>query len=234
MFEIIFISYNEIFAEDNFQKLKERFPLVKHVRGVKGIHQAHIEAAKRSFFEMFWVVDADAQVLDSFNFDYEPPSHQRDHVHVWRSKNPINGLEYGYGGVKLLPKKLTLNMDLTNPDMSTSISPYFIPMEEVSNITAFNTDPFSAWRSGFRECCKLASKVINGQVDTETAVRLKIWCSVGADQPYGEYAIKGALAGRSYGEQNAGNIPALLKINDFDWLKSLFEQTHPPSETPQK
>jgi len=226
VFDIIFISYNEPQAEENFQRLKERFPLVKHVRGVKGIHQAHIEAARRSFFEMFWVVDADAQVLDTFNFDYDPPSHQRDHVHVWRSKNPINGLEYGYGGVKLLPKILTLNMDTSKPDMTTSISPYFIPMEEVSNITAFNTDPYNTWRSAFRECCKLASKVIDSQVDVETVARLKTWCGTGADKPYGEYAIKGALAGRAYGEKNAGNIPALSLINDFEWLKSQFEQTH--------
>ena len=31
--------------------------------------------------------------------------------HVWRSKNPVNELVYGYGGVKLLPTKLTLDMD---------------------------------------------------------------------------------------------------------------------------
>lgn len=233
MFEIIFISYNEPTAEDNFQKLKERFPLVKHVKNVKGIHQAHIEAAKRSFFEMFWVVDADAQVLDSFKFDYEPPSHQRDHVHVWRSRNPINGLEYGYGGVKLLPKKLTLNMDLNNPDMTTSISPYFIPMQEVSNITAFNTDPFSTWRSAFRECCKLASKAIQGQVDVETSARLKTWCALNDSVSYGFYAYVGALAGRAYGEENAGNVPALLKINDFDWLKDQFDKTRQPWEKHQ-
>jgi len=198
------------------------------VFNVKGIHQAHVEAAKRSFFEMFWVVDADAVILDDFKFDYEPPDHQRDHVHVWRSRNPINGLEYGYGGVKLLPKKLTLEMDLTKPDMTTSISPYFIPMEAVSNITAFNTDPFNTWKSAFRECCKLASRTIEGQVDTETSARLKVWCSLNDNAPYGYYAYLGALSGRDYGEKNAGNIPALRMINDFDWLKNQFEQIRLP------
>ena len=33
---------------------------------------------------------------------------------VWRSKNPVNELVYGYGGVKLLPTKLTLDMDCVN------------------------------------------------------------------------------------------------------------------------
>ena len=222
MFDIIFISYNEADANKNFSRLKERFPLAKHVSGVKGIHQAHIAAAKRSFTPMFWVVDADAIVLDTFNFDYKVTKEEHDIVHVWRSRNPVNGLEYGYGGVKLLPKKLTIDMDVTSTDMTMNISTRFKAMEEISNITAFNTDPFSTWRSAFRECCKLASRVIERQYEEETTHRLDVWCSVGVDKLFGKYAIKGAQAGREYGETNKNNPEALKKINDFDWLKEQF------------
>ena len=214
MFDIIFISYNEPNAESNLFKLKERFPLVKHVHGVTGIHQAHIAAAKRSFTPMFWVVDADAVVLDTFNFNYEVTKEEHDIVHVWRSRNPVNGLEYGYGGVKLLPKKLTIDMDVTSTDMTMNISTRFKAMEEVSNITAFNTDPFSTWRSAFRECCKL---VVNG--NAEALSRLSVWCTLNDDAPYGFYAYSGALAGRAYGEKNASDKEALGKINDFNWLE---------------
>jgi len=210
MYDIVFISYNELNAESNLAKLRERFPLVKHVRGVKGIHQAHIAAAKRSVTPMFWVVDADAIILDTFKFDYKITPEEQDIVHVWRSRNPVNGLEYGYGGVKLLPKQLTLDMDITSTDMTTSISKRFKAMDEVSNITAFNTDEFSTWRSAFRECCKLA--VINND---ESNARLKVWCTIGSD----ETAIKGALAGKTYGQENASNKEALSKINDFTWLQ---------------
>lgn len=216
-FDIVFISYNELNAEENLARLKDRFPLVKHVKGVKGIHQAHIEAAKRSFTPMFWVVDADAIILDTFNFDYTVTPEEYDIVHVWRSRNPINGLEYGYGGVKLLPKQLTLKMDTSSTDMTTSISSRFKAMDEVSNITSFNTDPFSTWRSSFRECCKLA--VIN---DVESLARLKVWCTLNEDAKYGFYAYTGALAGRAYGEKNASNKEALSKINDFTWLQDLW------------
>ena len=225
MFDIIFISYGELNADKNLKHLQERFPLVKHVSGVKGIHQAHIAAAKRSFTPMFWVVDADAVVLENFNFDYAVTKEEHDIVHVWRSINPINNLEYGYGGVKLLPKLLTINMDVSSSDMTTSISSRFKAMNEISNVTEFNTDPFSTWRSAFRECCKLSSRVISGQVDSETAERLHIWATVGSDKPYGEFAIKGALAGKSYGQENAGNLPALSLINNFDWLMTQFQQT---------
>ena len=214
MFDIVFISYNETNAEENLARLKERFPLVKHVKGVTGIHQAHIAAAKRVFSPMFWVVDADAIVLDSFNFNYEVTKEEYDIVHVWRSRNPINNLEYGYGGVKLLPKQLTLQMDTTSTDMTTNISARFKAMEEVSNITAFNTDPFSTWRSAFRECCKLA--VINNE---ESISRLHQWCTINDAVPYGYYAYLGALAGKLYGQKNASNKEALCKINDFTWLK---------------
>lgn len=217
MFDIVFISYNEPNAEQNLVRLKERFPLVKHVSGVKGIHQAHIAAAKRSFSPMFWVVDGDAEVLDTFNFDYKVTPEEHDIVHVWRSRNPINGLEYGYGGVKLLPKKLTLEMDTNSTDMTTSISSRFKAMEEVSNITAFNTDEFTTWRSAFRECCKLA--VTNND---ESNTRLNVWCQLNKDARYGEDAYLGALAGKKYGQENASSKEALNKINDFTWLQDLW------------
>ncbi len=225
MFDIVFISYNEPNADANYESLKSRFPLAKRVDGVKGIHQAHIAAAKKCFTNMLWVVDGDAVILDSFNFDYKVDEWDLDAVHVWRSINPINGLEYGYGGVKLLPRKLTINMDIATTDMTTSISSKFKAMDEISNITAFNTDEFSAWRSAFRECCKLASKTIQGQVSAETSVRLKIWCSVNNGSLYGNAAIRGALDGRFYGEKNAADPAALNLINDFDWLKNRYEQT---------
>ena len=214
MFDIIFISYNEPTAAENLARLKERFPLTKHVNGVTGIHQAHIAAARRSFSPMFWVVDADAIVLDTFNFNYEVTKEEHDIVHVWRSRNPVNGLEYGYGGVKLLPKKLTIDMDVSSTDMTMNISTRFKAMEEVSNITAFNTDPFSTWRSAFRECCKLVVTK-----NEEALSRLTVWCTLNDSVPYGFYAYSGALAGKAYGEKNASNKEALDKINDFSWLE---------------
>ena len=87
-------------------------------------------------------------------------------------------------------------MDLSKPDMTTSITDKFKAMDTISNITAFNTDPFNTWKSAFRECCKLSSKVIDRQKNQETEDRLDIWCTVGADKPYGKHAILGAKAGR--------------------------------------
>ena len=220
MYDISFISYNEVEADKNWKILEDKFPYAKRTHGIKGIHQAHIEAAKNAFTPMVWIVDADAHVVDTFDFSYVPNRIDRDAVHVWRSQNPVNGLIYGYGGLKLFPRNATIKMDTSKPDMTTSISDKFVLMEEVSNITAFNVDEFSTWRSAFRECTKLASKIIDRQNEEETNERLKIWTTVGGDAPFGEYAIKGACAGRKYGLSNGVDLGL---INNYKWLKEQFD-----------
>jgi hypothetical protein len=236
LYDIVFISYYEPNAEENYIKLTNQFPnrTIHRVTNVTGIHQAHIQAAAMSTTPMFWVADADAVIVDDFKFDLLLPKYDRDAVHVWKSRNPINDLEYGYGGIKLLPTKETLEMDVSSTDMTTSISKKFNAMPTVSNITAFNTDPFNTWKSAFRECVKLASRSIQGQVDAETANRLDRWCTLVDDAPYGFFAYSGALAGRAYGQENAASTAALSLINDFKWLKTQFQQTHLPLEKSQQ
>ena len=223
-FDIVFISYNEPNADENYEKLKVRFPYAKRIHGVKGIHQAHLEAAKISDTRMFWVVDGDAIIEPDFNFELEVNQWSRNTVYVHQSRNPINDLVYGYGGVKFLPRELVLAMDVNSVDMTTSISKRFNSVQRVSNVTAFNTDPFSTWKSAFRECVKLSSRIIEGQVDSQTQGRLDIWCTVGADRPFGEYCIKGAIAGRDFGSKYADDKEMLKKINDWEWLQNEFRQ----------
>ena len=221
-YDIVFISYQEPNADENYARILERFPNCKRVHGVKGIHQAHIEGAKLCNTDMFWIIDGDAIIVDDFNFKYQVARWDKETVHVWRSQNPINDMVYGYGGIKLFPTELTINMDTSKPDMTTSISSKFRAVQGISNITAFNTDPFNTWKSAFRECTKLASKVIDRQKENETQDRLRIWTTVGIDRPFGKYAIAGAKAGAAYGARNQDNLDALRMINDFDWLMEKF------------
>ncbi len=221
-FDIAFISYYESFAEENYRRLKYPSHNIYRVDGVKGIHQAHIQAAKMCKTDMFYVVDADAIIESDFDFNYQIPYYDfnaKSTVHVWKSRNPVNGLEYGNGGVKLLPRQMTIDMDLSKPDMTTSISKWFRPMSDISNINGFNTDPFNTWKSSFRECCKLASRVIDRQQEEETKERLRVWCEESTDS----YAISGAISGREYGIKHKIDLEALKKINDFEWLKEQFD-----------
>ena len=224
-YDVVFISYDEPYADKNYQDLLKICPKAKRVNGVTGIHNAHIAAAKLCETDYFFVVDADAKIIENI-FDYKIDFYAPERVSVWRSKNPINDLVYGNGGVKLLPRMATIRMRTDKPDMTTSICHNYQPIMKISNINEFNVDPFTTWRSAFRECVKLSSKIIDNQIDLETEERLDIWCTVGIDKPYGKYAIDGAKLGREYGLNNRGNIEMLSKINDFTWLKELYDRFH--------
>jgi hypothetical protein len=221
MYDIFFLSYDEVNAEENYTNLKERFPALKRVHGVKGILNAHKECARKSFTKYFFVVDGDNEVLEDFDFTYENDLDE-EHVLVWRSENAVNGLIYGYGGIKLLPKKLLLNMPEMVVDMTTSLSTKFKIIPELASITRFNTSPFNAWRGGFRECVKLSSKMIDRQKDDETEERLRIWCAEGVNKEWGNFTIRGAQSGKLYGLMNKNNKDALKLINDFNWLHNKF------------
>lgn len=216
MYDIVFISNNEANAELHWEKLRSRYPLAKRVTNVVGIHNAHIKAANLVLTKMFWVVDGDAEILDSFNFNYKVPEYDQDVVHIFHSKNPVNDLEYGYGAVKLLPRDLTRTLDPHSLDMTLSISNKIKVIAQTSNITMFNTDAFSSWRSAFREAVKLALNK-----DEESKERLNIWLTKGHDRLYGKDCIAGAVAGVEFSKQFPNKF---YLINDFNWLKEQYSK----------
>ena len=223
MYDLIFISNNEPNADENWFILSSRFLIAKRLNGIKGIHAAHKKASRISLTKMFWAVDGDAKILDTFNFDYEVPSYDEDCVHIFNSINPVNNLVYGYGAVKLLPRLLTSNVDENSLDMTLSINNKVKIINQISNITHFNVDEFSTWRSAFRECVKLTLNVINKKDDDESLQRLSTWCEKGMDKPFGEYCVKGARDGKNYALVNFDNLESLKLINNFDWLKERFD-----------
>lgn len=224
-FDVFFITYDENNSSKNLRYLKEKRPDVQVISGVKGIFNAHLVAAQNATSSFFWVVDADATVIDAFDFEYNVSEYDFDVLHIWKSVNPINGLEYGHGGVKLIPRHLILDADEdTAVDVTTSISAKIKIVDEISNINNFATNPFNAWRSAFRECVKLASGIIPRQNEEETLDRLDKWCNKGGNRPLGEYVKGGASAGKWYGETYKGNKEMLARINDYEWLALEFEQ----------
>jgi hypothetical protein len=221
-YDIFFLSYNEPNSWNNWQILSNRFPQAKRVYGEKNIYLSHKACAEQSTTDYFWVVDADNEVLDSFNFDYYVEDYAFDLVHIWHSRNEINDLEYGNGAVKLLPKML---FDVTKDgiDITTSLSNKLKIIPTVASINRFASSPWNAWRSGFREAAKLASNVIARSDQDETTTRLTAWTTKGLDRPFGEYVIPGAVLGMQYGIENKENQDALIKINDWSWLYEQFK-----------
>ena len=239
MLDVIQISYDEAEADENFAILQYYAPHAKRVQGVKGIFNAHQAAAKIAETSHFYVIDADAIIEEDFNFKFKPMANkleydhipQTDCVYVWRSRNPVNDLVYGYGGVKLFPRRALITAKDWRVDMTTSIGCTFVPKFQVSNITAFNTTPFDTWKSAFRECTKLASSIIENGDNIDNEYRLDIWCTRGESRPYGEYSIMGANQGREFGTYYRNNPGVLNKINDFTWLRETFNQANEDAKT---
>lgn len=232
MLDVIQISYFEETADENFEILQYYAPHAKRVQGVKGIFDAHKAAAEIAETSHFYVIDADAIIEEDFGFKFRPDANkleyghhpQTDCVYTWRTRNPVNDLVYGYGGAKLFPRKALLKAKRWNVDMTTTIGCPFVPKFQISNVTAFNTNPFDTWKSAFRECTKLSSSIIPNGDNIDNEYRLDIWCSRGKERPYGEYCLLGANQGREFGHHYRNDIKALKKINNFDWLKEQFEK----------
>ena len=243
MLDVFFLSYNEPYADENYAKLKELVPNARRVNGIKGFAAAHQECALRSFTNNFYVVDSDAIIVEDFDFTFTPSKYnkwwhdaQSNYICVWSSINPINDLIYGHGGVKILPKQPLLCDNKDVIDFTTGFGLKTKVFEEISNITAFNYDEFSTFRSAFRECTKLVTNLTNKEIKYDLSFeeinylqdqaeqRLYIWTTVGKDKKFGEYCIQGAIQGKKYGTEFADNSKKLKLINDYDWMKNEFNR----------
>lgn len=222
-FDVIFLSYDEPFAEEHWNRLKKRFPYAQRVHGVKGILKAHKKCAEKARTDYFFVVDGDAYILDSFGLDDVPSNLSGDIFYMWMSRNAVNDLKYPNGGVKLLPKRMFNDIENYGLDMFITLPHKNIP--EVASLSRFNASPFYSWRAGFRECAQLACNACKHSQKIKRHTRiylLNIWCNKGANREFGRWCIKGSRAGRRYGIENKDNEEGIEKINDFDWLRMRF------------
>lgn len=223
MFDIIFISYEEKNADENFERLLDVAPHAQRVHRVKGIAQAHIAASKLVSTSHFFTVDADNIVYEDFDWDRIIDFQKDDkRIHVWRALNSVNGLIYGYGGIKLWPTDHVENIKEYATDFTTSVATNgFKIQSSLASTTHFNTDTYSAWKSGYREGSKLASGMIHN-ADSRSLNRLIVWMSVGVDAKYGSECILGARMGALNAIGDDGH---LHEINDFKRCKEIFDIT---------
>jgi hypothetical protein len=222
MFDLFFISYHESNADENYQNLLKRFPHAKRINGIKGIQNAHRACAEQSTTEMFWTVDADTIIDQTWKFDYLPSRHDRNYIHLWYSRNPVNGLEYGYGSVKLWPKNEVLSYNGSWLDYTTSTGKIKI-IEDVIATTMFNSSPFEAWKSAFRECNKLMYNINCNPLDINSQLRLNRWNNTTFSVENAEWCQHGCQDAAAWYQNNNTNLKL---INDFDWLKQQFNMRY--------
>jgi len=214
--DIVFVSYDEINADLNYEILKKRFPRAKRVHGVEGMVPALKEACKISDTDHVFVVFAKTQLHEDFDFSFLPDRLKEPSHYLFHGLNMSNGLQYGTLGVTMYNCKLVLDATTWGVDFTTSFPVQVVPV--ISAYGYFAEDEYRAWRTAFRECVKLQSKCIDNQVDIETEYRLKVWTSH-AEGPYSEWVLKGAQDGVEYADSGDD----LMNVLDWHWLRRYYD-----------
>jgi hypothetical protein len=111
---VVFLSFDEPNADENFEYLKANHPnpaLIHRVHGVKGFDAAHKEAGRVANSTRFFTVDADCRVdKEIWKKSVEFTADIAQATLSWSSRNIVNGLVYGNGGVKLWYAEHVMNM----------------------------------------------------------------------------------------------------------------------------
>ena len=225
-FDVIFLSYDEPNAEENWADLVKKVPWAKRVHGVKGFDAAHKACAELSETDNFITVEGDNKVDATFfdqTMEYNP-----NWVYSWAGKNYINGLIYGNGGLKLWPKQLVLKMkthEKTNGIEFCWDLPYYRTNYNWYSISYNTGSPFQAFRVGFREGVKLSLNQGKKVEDFKeiwhgNLKRLMIWMTVGTDVENGVYAIYGSRLG--FYMTNLMDFDISL-VSNYDWFNEMWE-----------
>lgn len=232
-FDLVFISYDEPNADLNYADLLNKAPWAKRVHGIKGSDSAHKAAAELSETDWLITVDADNSVDNSF-FDYDVEIEETSKVFSWTSRNKLNGLRYGNGGLKLWKKDFIFDMKSHEASDSERAQVDFCWEEGYKQLpqcfseTVITASPYQAWRAGFREGVKMTlvdgvkipADEIKSRVWWHNLHRLKIWSTVGAHEENGIYAILGARMGTWMANCTEWDY---VQVRDFEILREIYE-----------
>ena len=237
-FDIVFLSYDEPNADENYANLLDKCPWAKRSHGVFGSDAAHKAAAAMCDTDRFITIDADNIVRsDFFNVEVDMNLVDDSDVISWAGKNGVNGLVYGNGGIKCWPKTVVMNMKThenaptddprAQVDFCWNIN--YVQMNNIYCDVMNNKSPLQAWRAGFREGVKMGlvdgnvvdPRDLKEKVHSKNLQRLLTWMSVGEDSENGIWAVYGARLG-CYMTNILRNDWDWKNVRDFDWLTDYF------------
>ncbi|MGI8307149.1 hypothetical protein [Saccharopolyspora hattusasensis] len=228
----VLLSYDEPRADEHHQRLATVFGHVIRVHGVRGMRRAYRTCGERATTEEFFLADADLAIDPAFVPDSVSPLGVRAPMRVWRTRNPVNNLVYGYGGLKLCRRSAFRALPLAGgaADVLADLpgAPEF--SREIAGDTAFDASPRHAWRAGFRECAMLTHGCDYGRITTDQAAEwLQAWTEIGRG-PYGRWARQGAADGIAFARETGDDAAEWAQINDPHWLDARFTRLHATTE----
>jgi hypothetical protein len=230
LYDVVFLSYDEPNADENYQNLLTIKPKAKRVHKIKGSDAAHKACAELANTEHVIIVDGDNRVLPIlFGRNIYLANEYHDYgnsVISFSSLNSINGTSYGNGGVKCWPVKLIQEMRTHEVSTDDSVKLDFDlkkyrELNTIASHTIINKSVKQAFRAGFRDGVKL---FLSGdkdfdKMDWRNLDRLLCWMHLGIDVENGIWAIYGARLGCFLASRNFD----VTIVNDFDKLEETFK-----------
>ncbi|MFJ3249087.1 hypothetical protein [Streptomyces sp. NPDC086782] len=224
-FDALMLSYDEPFAERLHARLQRVLGIrVKRLHGVHGMRRAYRMAAEVVDTDEFLLADGDFVIDTDFDLRRVEPLDDGASMRVWRARNPLNGLEYGYGGLKLI-RRSALRQLGEAVDVLAALPGRVDFVGDVAGTTRINQSPYHAWKAGFRECAMLARGSEYGMPNEEAKQRIKAWVD-GAEGEFAGFAMSGAREGVAFASEAARTPHLFSKLNDPDWLLSRFNAEH--------
>lgn len=224
--DIVFISYDESQADQNYEILKQRFPQAKRVHGIEGMENALRAAAEVSSTPWFYATFAKTRLHEDWDFGFVPDRWQEPKHYIFNAINTSNDLCYGHMGIILYNRNLVLNApawdNIQGMDYTMSFPTESIPL--VSVYGEFATDAYKAWRTAFRETAKLTQWYLDSKC-VETLYRVHTWCNH-AKGPFADWVLRGANDGVKYYEENLNDRTALKKMFRWEWLSQHFQELY--------
>ncbi|MYR04545.1 MULTISPECIES: hypothetical protein [unclassified Streptomyces] len=224
-FDAVQLSYDEPLADSLHIRLARLLGgTVKRLHGVRGMRRAYRLTAELVDTDMFFLADGDFAIDLEFPTATVEPLADGVAMRVWQAVNPVNGLTYGYGGLKLIRRTALREMGQT-VDVLAALPGRVEFCRQTAGITLFNQTPFHAWKAGFRECAMLARGSEYGMTDASTQERIGAWTSSSTGD-FAAYAAAGACDGLDFAKAAALDPQRFEALNDPPWLHQHFTTLH--------
>ncbi|MFC9225220.1 hypothetical protein ACFT8W_31610 [Streptomyces hygroscopicus] len=224
-FDAVFLSYDEPMANSLHSRLQRTLGgMVKRLHGVYGMRRAYRLCAEVVDREQFFLADGDFAINPAFDPSGVEPLEEGVSMRVWRAANAVNGLTYGYGGLKLIRRSALREMGEA-VDVLAALPGRIEFAQETAGITRFNQSPFHAWKAGFRECAMLARGSEYGMANDGARQRVEAWTTSHSGE-FAAYAAVGAREGVAFAREAARDPRRFDHLNDPSWLRERFTAGH--------
>jgi len=217
---IVFISNGEYGADHHYDILLsavERHGLrnrIHRVDGVNGRVACYHAAARASSTDWFLAVFAKLQVNEDFDWSWQPDRLQNAKHYIFHAYNPVNHLVYGHQAMIAYNRGLVLENTGQGLDFTLDQPHEVVPI--VSGTAYYDNDPWTCWRTAFREALKLRHSL----PDVESEYRLSQWLKENNENDYVKWSHRGAQDAMEYYDSVAGDFNALKKSYEWSWLAS--------------